>query len=92
MGDAESLRQEQRYTMFELARRRKQPGPIGQFLSRPCDVGVAIGRDEFVEDESRWSARLIKVRSALNRATRNGSRNVATASDGTFLYVWNETP
>ena len=32
-----------------------------------------------------------KVRSALNRATRKGGRNVATASDGTFLYVWNET-
>jgi hypothetical protein len=31
------------------------------------------------------------VRSALNRATRKGGRNVATASDGTFLYVWNET-
>ena len=33
-----------------------------------------------------------KVRSALNRATRKGGRNVATASDGTFLYVWNEGP
>lgn len=33
-----------------------------------------------------------KVRSALNRATRKGGRNVATASDGAFLYVWNETP
>jgi hypothetical protein len=32
------------------------------------------------------------VRSALNRATRKGGRNVATASDGSFLYVWNETP
>ncbi len=32
-----------------------------------------------------------KVRSALNRATRKGGRSVATASDGTFLYVWNET-
>ena len=31
-----------------------------------------------------------KVRSALNRATRKGGRNVATASDGDFLYVWNE--
>jgi len=31
------------------------------------------------------------VRSALNRATRKDGRNVATASDGTFLYVWNET-
>ena len=33
-----------------------------------------------------------KVRSALNRATRKSGRSVATASDGTFLYVWNETP
>ena len=33
-----------------------------------------------------------KVRSALNRATRKNGRQVATASDGTFLYVWNETP
>jgi hypothetical protein len=32
------------------------------------------------------------VRSALNRATRKSGRNVATASDGTFLYVWNEAP
>jgi len=32
-----------------------------------------------------------KVRAALNRATRKGGRNVATASDGSFLYVWNET-
>jgi hypothetical protein len=31
------------------------------------------------------------VRSALNRATRKSGRHVATASDGTFLYVWNET-
>jgi hypothetical protein len=32
------------------------------------------------------------VRSALNRATRKSGRHVATASDATFLYVWNETP
>ena len=31
-----------------------------------------------------------KVRSALNRATRKDGRHVATASDATFLYVWNE--
>ena len=30
-----------------------------------------------------------KVRSALSRATRKGGRNVQTASDATFLYVWN---
>ena len=31
-----------------------------------------------------------KVRSALNRATRKAGRQVATASDDTFLYIWNE--
>ena len=30
-----------------------------------------------------------KVLSALNRATRKMGRRVATASDDTFLYVWN---
>lgn len=30
-----------------------------------------------------------KVRSALNRATRKGSRKVATATDEEFLYIWN---
>ena len=29
-----------------------------------------------------------KVRSALNRATRKAGRQVATASDESFLYVW----
>jgi len=32
-----------------------------------------------------------KVRSALNRATRKVGRQVATASDAEFLYVWNQT-
>ena len=30
-----------------------------------------------------------KVRSALNRETRKQGRNVATASDGEYLYIWN---
>ena len=30
------------------------------------------------------------VRSALNRASRKNGHTVATASDDTFLYVWNE--
>ena len=30
-----------------------------------------------------------KVRSALNRATRKAGKKVSTASDATFLYVWN---
>ena len=29
------------------------------------------------------------VRSALNRATRKSKRNVSTASEENFLYVWN---
>jgi hypothetical protein len=29
------------------------------------------------------------VRSALNRATRKTGRNVTTATDADFLYVWN---
>jgi hypothetical protein len=32
-----------------------------------------------------------KVRSALNRATRKQGRRVATATDASFLYVWNLT-
>jgi hypothetical protein len=32
-----------------------------------------------------------RVRSALNRATRQKGRNVATVSDDTYLYVWNQT-
>jgi hypothetical protein len=31
------------------------------------------------------------VRSALNRAIHKAGRNVATASDTEFLYVWNES-
>jgi len=30
-----------------------------------------------------------KVRAALNRATHKGGRNVATATDANYLYVWN---
>jgi hypothetical protein len=30
-----------------------------------------------------------KVRSALNRATRKTGRHVATATDASFLYIWN---
>ena len=31
-----------------------------------------------------------KVRSAVNRASRKARRSIATASDDTFLYLWNE--
>jgi hypothetical protein len=31
----------------------------------------------------------VKIRSALNRATRKLDKQVATATDDDFLYVWN---
>ena len=31
-----------------------------------------------------------RVRSALNRATRKAGRDVVTASDSDYLYIWNE--
>ncbi|MFZ0952323.1 MAG: hypothetical protein WAN17_08655 [Candidatus Sulfotelmatobacter sp.] len=31
-----------------------------------------------------------KVRAALNRATHKGDRNVVTATDVNYLYVWNQ--
>jgi hypothetical protein len=49
------------------------------------DAGVAlrVPLSELTESKE-------KVRSALNRATRKNGHRVATASDDTFLYVWNE--
>jgi hypothetical protein len=32
-----------------------------------------------------------RVRAALNRATRKGGRNVATATDVNYLYIWNQS-
>jgi hypothetical protein len=49
------------------------------------DQGVALKVPLALLDESKE-----KVRSALNRATRKNGQKVATASDETFLYVWNE--
>lgn len=49
----------------------------------PAGAALKIPLAELAESKE-------KVRSALNRATHKGSRNVATASDSEFLYVWNE--
>ena len=46
------------------------------------DSAIKVPLAELVESKE-------KVRSALNRATRKAGRTVATASDGSFLYVWN---
>ena len=49
------------------------------------DVGVAIKVPLAQLTETKE-----KVRSALNRVTHKSGRSVATASDDTFLYIWNE--
>lgn len=47
-----------------------------------ADSALKVPLAELAESKER-------VRSALNRATRKAGRKVATASDATFLYVWN---
>ena len=49
------------------------------------EKGIALKVPLAALDESKE-----KVRSALNRATRKAGRNVATATDANFLYIWNE--
>lgn len=67
-------------------RRGKHHQIVAQILSDLDQMkpGVAIKVPLADLDESKE-----KVRSALNRATRKGQRNVVTASDETYLYVWN---
>lgn len=33
----------------------------------------------------------VNIRSALNRATRKLNKNVATAADDKYLYIWNDS-
>jgi hypothetical protein len=49
----------------------------------PKGVALKVPLEDLAESKE-------KVRSALNRAVHKGGRNVATASDTDFLYVWNE--
>jgi hypothetical protein len=51
----------------------------------PKGMALKVPLELLVETKER-------VRSALNRATRKGGRNVSTASDGAFLYVWTDMP
>jgi hypothetical protein len=50
----------------------------------PAGVALKVPLAELEESKEN-------VRSALNRAIHKGDRNVATASDADFLYVWNES-
>ncbi len=49
----------------------------------PAGVALKVPLAELEESKEN-------VRSALNRAVHKNGRNVATASDADFLYVWNE--
>jgi len=49
----------------------------------PAGVAIKVPLAELEESKEN-------VRSALNRAIHKGSRDVATASDTDFLYVWNK--
>jgi DNA helicase TIP49 (TBP-interacting protein) len=49
----------------------------------PEGAAIKVPLAELVESKEN-------VRSALNRAIHKSGRNVATASDADFLYVWNE--
>jgi len=50
--------------------------------SLKTDSALKVPLAELAESKER-------VRSALNRATRKAGRKVATATDATFLYIWN---
>jgi hypothetical protein len=50
----------------------------------PEGIALKVPLAELVESKEN-------VRSALNRAVHKSDRNVATASDADFLYVWNES-
>jgi len=50
----------------------------------PAGVAIKVPLAELAESKAN-------VRSALNRAIHKGGRQVSTASDATFLYVWNES-
>lgn len=74
---------------FEVPQGRngKHKQIVTQILSDLDQVqpGTAIKVPLSALDESK-----AKVRSALNRAIHKSGRNVATASDDDFLYVWNQ--
>ena len=55
---------------------------LSDLAQLPDGVALKVPFAELVESKE-------KVRSALNRATRKAGCNVATATDATFLYVWN---
>ena len=75
-------------TNVPQGRKGKHKQIVTQILSDldqlPAGVAIKVPLAELEESKEN-------VRSALNRAIHKGNRNVATASDADFLYVWNES-
>jgi hypothetical protein len=79
-------------TMAQLdvpqGRNGKHKQVVTQILSDldqvPAGTALKVPLAELAESKEN-------VRSALNRAINKSGRNVATASDADFLYVWNES-
>jgi hypothetical protein len=77
---------------------KKTDVPHGRNGKHKAVVTRLIGNLDRLENGSALKIALTElgdskenVRSALNRATRKAGRNVATAADREFLYVWNVT-
>ena len=60
---------------------------VTHILSDLDQLGKGVALKVPLEDLAESKA---KVRSALNRASRKARRNIATASDPDYLYIWNE--
>jgi hypothetical protein len=67
-------------------RRGKHNGIVTQILA---DLDKLSGDSALKIPLSELSDTKVNIRSALNRATRKLHKNVATAADEEFLYVWN---
>jgi hypothetical protein len=68
-----------------VAKREAQEDYCGH-LARPRSAGRKRGLQVPLAELGDTKE---NVRSALNRATRKSGRDVATATDENFLYVWN---
>jgi hypothetical protein len=68
-------------------RNGKHKGVVSKILS---DLDQLTGGKALKIPFAQLAESKEKVRSALNRATRKSGRDVATATDSDFLYIWNE--
>ena len=68
-------------------RKGKHKGIVTKILSDLDQLGEGVALKVPLAELAEGKE---KVRAALNRATHKGGRNVATATDVNYLYVWNQ--